>query len=106
MWRARRRSSTTKWCPWDLLPAQRPGLVAHPDDARGHPGHHGVGGHVLGHYRAGADHGIVAHRHPAQDAGAVADPDVVAYPHVALVDALEANGTVDLDHAVVEVDQH
>src|SRR5204863_2730937 len=44
--------------------------------------------------------------HATQDAGAVADPDVVADTHVALVDALEAHRSVDLDDAVVEVDQH
>ena len=49
---------------------------------------------------------VVADRRAAQEAGAVADPDVVADAHVALVDALLADRALDLDDAVVEVDQH
>src|SRR5207302_8719539 len=44
--------------------------------------------------------------HAAQDLRAVADPDVVAHAHVALVDALDADRPLDLAHVVVEVDQH
>src|SRR5439155_8477408 len=65
-----------------------------------------VGGHVLGHYRARPDDRVVADRHPAQDARAVADPDAVAHANVALVDALEPDAPVDLHHPVIEVDQH
>ena len=49
---------------------------------------------------------VVADRDAAQDAGAVADPDVVPDAHVALVDALLADRPLDLDDAVVEVDHH
>ena len=48
-----------------------------------------LAGTSRGDHRVGPDHRVVAHRHAAQDAGAVADPDVVAHAHVALVDALE-----------------
>ena len=49
---------------------------------------------------------VVADRDAAQDAGAVADPAVVADVHVALVDPLQPDRALDLDDAVVEVDQH
>ena len=49
---------------------------------------------------------VVADAHAAQDARAVADPDVVADAHVALVDPLLADRPLDLGDAVVEVDQH
>src|SRR6185437_3373282 len=52
------------------------------------------------------DDRVVAHRGAAEDAGAVADPAVVADAHVALVDALQADRALGLDHPVVEVDQH
>src|SRR5262249_34163429 len=45
-------------------------------------------------------------RDAAQDAGAVADPAVVADLDVALVDPLQADRALDLDDAVVEVDHH
>src|SRR5581483_6165271 len=58
-------------------PAQLARRLPHADDARRHPAHHGAGG------RVGRD------------------------PRgVARVDALEADRAVDLDHAVVEVDEH
>src|SRR4029079_13111748 len=56
--------------------------------------------------RRRADDRVVADRRAAQDARAVADPAVMADVHVALVDALQADRPVLLDHAVVEVDQH
>ena len=49
---------------------------------------------------------VVADADAAQDAGAVADPDVGADLDVALVDALLADRPLDLDDAVVEVDEH
>src|SRR4029453_1260476 len=73
---------------------------------RGHARDHGVGGHVARDHGIRAYHRVVAYGDSAQDAGAVADPDVVPHAHVALVDALEAYRAVHLDHAVVEVDQH
>src|SRR5215216_1798937 len=82
------------------------GCLSHPQDARGHARDDGVGRHVARDDRARADHGVVADRHAAQDAGSVADPHVVAHAHVALVDALEPDRPVHLDHSVVEVDQH
>ena len=45
-------------------------------------------------------------RHAAQDAGAVADPDVGADLDLAHVDPLDADRALDLDHPVVEVDEH
>ena len=61
---------------------------------------------VLGHDGVGADDAVVADGHAAQDARAVADPAVVADADVALVDPLQADRPLDLDDAVVEVDQH
>ena len=72
----------------------------------GHAGDDGVGGDVLGDDGAGADHALSPTRDAAQDARAVADPAVVADAHVALVDPLLADRALDLDHAVVEVDEH
>src|SRR5215216_7119687 len=89
-----------------LAPAHPRRLVPHADDSGRHPGDDRVFGHVARDYRVRPDDGVVAHRHATEDAGAVADPDVVAHADVALVDALEADRAVDLDHAVVEVDQH
>ena len=43
---------------------------------------------------------------PRRIAGAVTDPDVRADDHVFHVDALLADRLLDLDHAVVEVDEH
>ena len=43
---------------------------------------------------------------PRRNAGAVADPDVRADDDVALVDALCADRPLDVDDAVVEVDEH
>src|SRR4051794_23651649 len=82
------------------------GLLTHPEQARGHAGHHGVGRYVARDHRARADHGVVADRHAPEDAGAVADPHVVPHAHVALVDALQPDRPVHLDHPVVEVDHH
>ena len=56
--------------------------------------------------RVGADDRVVADVDAAQDAGAVADPDVGADLDLARVDALLADRALDLDHAVVEVDEH
>ena len=63
-------------------------------------------GHVLRDDRARADDRVVAHRDSAEDLRAVADPDVAAHPHVALVDPLHADRALDLGDVVVEVDQH
>src|SRR4051794_2532459 len=87
-------------------PAQAPRRGPHAQHLRGHAGHDRVGRHVLGDDRARADDRVVADAHAAQHAGAVAHPDVVADAHVALVDALLADGALDLDDAVVEVDEH
>src|SRR5688500_333731 len=92
--------------PFHLLEAHLLRLVAHPEHACGHAADDGIGGHVLRHHGVGADHGVVADRDPAQDARAVADPDVMANAHVALVDPLQPDRPLDLDDAVVEVDQH
>ena len=43
---------------------------------------------------------------PRSTQARVAHPHVVAHLHVALVDALLADGALHLDHAVVEVDEH
>ena len=61
-----------------LAEAHAGGFLAHPQDPRGHAGHHRVGRHVARDHGVRADHGVVADRHAAEDAGAVADPDVVA----------------------------
>ena len=87
-------------------PAERFRLVPRPQDAGGQAGGDRVRRQVLGDHGARADHGVVADRHAAQDAGAVADPAVVADVDVALVDALHPDRALDLDDAVVEVDQH
>src|SRR5437763_684535 len=89
-----------------LAPAQRARARAHADQAGGDAADDGVGRHVLGDHRARADDRVVADRDAAQEARAVADPHVVADAHVALVDALHADRALDLDDAVVEVDQH
>src|SRR3954447_7898922 len=92
--------------PLTSAPAQRLGLLAHAQHARGDAPDDGVGGHVLRDHGARADDRVVADRRSPQDAGAVADPAVVAAVHVALVDALQADRAVLLDDPVVEVDQH
>src|SRR5205085_3029499 len=63
-------------------------------------------GDVPGDHGAGAEHAVVADPHPAQDAHAVADPAVVTHVDVALVDPLQPDRALDVDDAVVEVDQH
>src|SRR5262249_49190531 len=70
-----------------------------------HSRDHGVLRERAGQNRARPDHSVVADAHAAQHAGAVADPDVVPDLDVALVDALQADRTLDLGDAVVEVDQ-
>src|SRR5690348_5429731 len=87
-------------------PAHLLGLFPHPDYSGRYAAHDRVFGHVLRDHGVRADHRVVAHGHAAQDAGAVADPDVVAHAHVGLVDPLDADRAVDLNHPVVEVDQH
>ena len=87
-------------------PAQLLGRLAHADHPGRDAGDDGVGGDVPGHHRVGADDRVVADPDAAQDAGAVADPDVGADLDVALVDALHADRPLDLDDAVVEVDEH
>ena len=87
-------------------PAQLPRRLAHADHPRRDAGDDGVGGDVPGDHRVGADDRVVADADAAQDAGAVADPDVGADLDVALVDALQADRALDLDDAVVEVDEH
>src|SRR4051812_14473726 len=59
-------------------PAEALGLLAHAEHPRGDPGADRVRGQVLGDDRAGPDHRVVADGDAAQDAGAVADPAVVA----------------------------
>ncbi len=80
--------------------------LTHSKDAGRHATDDGVGRYVLGDHGVGADDRVVAHRHAAQDAGAVADPDIRTHPYVLHVDALMADGPLRLDHAVVEVDEH
>src|SRR4051794_10143879 len=87
-------------------PAQRPRARAHPQQTGRRARHDGVRRHVLGHDAARPDDRVVADGDAAQEAGAVADPHVVADAHVALVDALQADRALGLDDAVVEVDQH
>src|SRR6185312_16576888 len=81
-------------------------LLAHADQAGGHAADDGVGGHVMRDHGARADDAVVADGDPAQNAGPIADPDVVADADVALVDPLQADRALDLGHAVIEVDQH
>src|SRR3954449_6065131 len=77
------------------LPEAHPcGFLTHPQEPCGHAGHHRVRGYVARDDGVRADHGVVAGRHAAQDARAVADPDVVPNAHVALVDALEPDRAV------------
>ena len=87
-------------------PAQLPRRLAHPDHPRRDAGDDRVGGDVPGDHRVGADDRVVADPDAAQDAGAVADPDVGADLDVAHVDPLLADRALDLDDAVVEVDEH
>src|SRR5437763_8110659 len=103
-----RVSSTFRrsWRPDPLLEAHPTRRLAHPDHPRRDSADHRVGGHILCHHRVRSDDRVVADRHPAEDAGAIADPHVVAHARVALVDALEADRPFNLHHAVVEVDQH
>src|SRR5215210_2775844 len=82
------------------------GRLAHPQQARGHARYHRIRRDVARDHGVRAHHRVVANGHAAEDARAVADPDVVPHAHVALVDALKADRAVHLDHAVVEVDQH
>src|SRR4051794_27276764 len=89
-----------------LAPAQALGRIAVAQDAARQAGRHRVGRDRLRDDRVRPDHRVVADRHAAQDAGAVAHPHVVADVDVALVDALLADGPLDLDDAVVEVDEH
>ena len=86
------------------MPLGRRRASAAPAPAR--RAHDGVGGHVGGDDAARPDDGVVADGHAAQEARAVADPHVVADAHVALVDPLLADRALDLDDAVVEVDEH
>src|SRR5205823_5656364 len=79
------------------LPAHRPRLLARADHARRDPRHDSIGRHVPGHHGARSHDRVVADRDTAQDARAVADPDVVADPNVTLVDPLEADRAVGLD---------
>ena len=72
----------------------------------GTPAATALSGTSFGDDRRRPEHAVVADRGAAQDRHAVADPDVVADADVALVDALLADRAVDLDDAVVEVDQH
>src|SRR4051794_21798169 len=84
-----------------LAPAQRARPRPHAQQPRRSAGDDRVGRHVLGHDAAGADDGVVADGDAAQEARAVADPHVVADADVALVDALQPDGALDLDDAVV-----
>src|SRR3979490_865979 len=89
-----------------LQEAHRARHLAHADQARGHAPDDGVRRHVLRANRARADDAVLADSDPAQDTRAEAHPDVVPDVHVALVDALQADRTLDLGDAVVEVDQY
>src|SRR4051794_2637255 len=85
---------------------QRLRRLAHADDPGGDAADDGVGRYVPGDDRVGPDHRVVADADAAEDAGAVADPDVVTDLDVALVDPLPADRPLDLDDAMVEVDEH
>src|SRR4051812_4918982 len=89
-----------------LAPAQPLGGLAVAQDAAGEAGGDRVGRDRLRDDRVRPDHGVVADRHAAQDAGPVAHPHVVADVDVALVDPLFADRALDLDDAVIEVDEH
>src|SRR5213076_617487 len=89
-----------------LAPAQPLRHLADPQDPRGDPADDRVRGHVPVDDGVGADHRVVADANPAQEARAVADPDVRPDDDVALVYPLHPDRPLDLDHAVVEVDEH
>src|SRR4051812_46130156 len=83
--------------PWDLPHANHLGRDAADDR---------VGRDVARDHRVGAHDGVVADPDPAQEAGAVPDPDVRADHALAHVDALLPDRPLDLDDAVIEVDEH
>src|ERR1700686_2001241 len=93
-------------CASSSLPAQRLRLIAHSYEPGRDAADYRIRGDVLCHHCVSADDRVVADAYAAQDAGSVAHPDVVGDVDVALVDALQADGALDFDHAVVEVDQH
>ena len=96
--------------PSPTPPPQLPAPRARPPRAtqppRRRPRHDGVVRHVLGDHGVPAHDCVVADRTAAQDAGAVADPAVVADADVALVDPLQPDRPLGLDDPVVEVDEH
>src|SRR6202035_1470985 len=87
-----------------LLPAERPGLLPHPNYPGGDAGHDGVLRHVRGHHRARAHDRVMAHGDSAEHAGPVTDPHVVTHVDVAFVDPLLADRPLHLHHSVVKVD--
>src|SRR5947209_1004951 len=89
-----------------LPPAKRPRCLARADHSRGDSCDHRVRRYLGGDHRAGPDDRVVADHDATQQARAVADPDVVADFHIALVDALKPDRPLHLHHAVVEVDHH
>src|SRR5690242_2364016 len=80
--------------------------LPHPNDLRGDAADDCIGRHVARHDGVRADDGVVANPDPSQEAGAVADPDVRADHAIALVDPLHPDRALDLDDAVIEVDEH
>ena len=86
-------------------PAQRPGRLAHPDDRAGTPPATALAGMSLG---TTAFVPITRCRRSSRRAGCRrrSRSRVVADADVALVDPLEADRPLDLDDAVVEVDEH
>src|SRR6476619_4320353 len=80
--------------------------IAHADHLRRHAPDDRVRRDVAGDDGVRADDGVVPDSHAAQEARAVADPDVGADHALARVDALHPDGALDLDHAVIEVDEH
>src|SRR6202034_3245460 len=89
-----------------LLPAQLLWRLAHPQHLRGHTANNRVLGHVFGDHRVRAHDAVVPDANAPQNARPITHPNIAANPHVALVDALQSDRTLDLHHAVVEVDQH
>ena len=104
--RPRRRVQGTALGLDRVGPAQRCRRLAHPQHPRRDAADDRVRGHVLRDHRVRPDDRVVADADAAQHAGAVADPHVRADVHVAHVDPLAADRALDLDHAVVEVDEH
>src|SRR5262249_19853324 len=89
-----------------VRPGQLLGCLAHPDQLGGNTAAARVVPDGTSDDGVGADYGVVTDTDAAQEAGAVADPDVRpdhALPHV---DALDADRALHLDDPVIEVDEH